>query len=284
MQTNNRQPIRIIPRLDIKGSNLVKGIRLEGLRVMGLPEIFAKYYYENGADELFFQDVVASLYERNSLTHIIEKVAKEVFIPLTVGGGIRSLDNIYKILRSGADKVSINTAALADPNFIKLASRNFGSSTISVSIEAIKQLDGRYLAFSDNGRNCSNKELLEWSKQIEDLGAGEIILTLVDKEGTGEGYDNKIIEIVSGQIKIPLVIHGGTGRKEHALNLLSKINLSGIAIASMFHYEFLDSISNTKVQKNEYDISNIKNIYPCSINQLKTYLSAEGLICRSNVN
>ena len=145
--------LRIIPRLDIKGPNLVKGVHLEGLRVLGKPEHFAKYYYEQGADELFYQDVVASLYGRNSLHDIISRTAQEVFIPITVGGRIRSLDDVANILRVGADKVSINTAAHENPDLITNASEIFGISTIVVSIEAIKQADGSYMAFTDNGRN-----------------------------------------------------------------------------------------------------------------------------------
>jgi cyclase len=157
--------VRVIPRLDIKGPNLVKGIHLEGLRVLGKPERFAKFYYENGADELFFQDTVASLYERNSLSEIISKTAKEIFIPVTVGGGIRSIEDIKNALRSGADKVAINTAALKNPEFIKKASLTFGSSTIVVSIEAIKQPNGEYLAYMDNGREESGMEVLYWAKK-----------------------------------------------------------------------------------------------------------------------
>jgi cyclase len=155
--------LRIIPRLDIKGPNLVKGVQLEGLRVLGKPENFAKYYYEHGADELFYQDVVASLYGRNSLNEIISKTAKEIFIPLTVGGGIRSLEDISTILRAGADKVSINTAAHNDPNLIKEASLKFGKSTIVVAIEAVKEPNGTYMALTDNGRNVTGKEVGSWA-------------------------------------------------------------------------------------------------------------------------
>ena len=157
---------RIIPKIDIKGPNLVKGINLEGLRVLGKPQDFARYYYENGADELIFQDVVASLYGRNSLFDIIKKTADEIFIPLTVGGGIRNIDDIKSILRAGADKVSINTASHENPKFISEASNIFGSSTIVVCIEAIKQSNGDYLAFTDNGRNGTNKEIRAWSKSV----------------------------------------------------------------------------------------------------------------------
>ena len=168
---------RIIARLDIKGPNLVKGIHLEGLRVLGKPEDFAKYYYETGADELMFMDVVASLYGRNGLTEIISKTAKEIFIPLTVGGGIKTIEDIKMTLRAGADKVSINTAAIKNPNFIKEASREFGSSTIVATIEAIKERNGEYFAFVDNGRDYTGIEVIKWAKKLEELGAGELVIT-----------------------------------------------------------------------------------------------------------
>jgi imidazole glycerol-phosphate synthase subunit HisF len=172
--------LRVIARLDIKGPNLVKGIHLEGLRVLGKPEDFARYYYEHGADELFYQDVVASLYERNSLQEIISATAKRSFIPLTVGGGIRTTRDIRDVLRAGADKVAINTAAVRNPEFIREAARKFGSSTIVVAIEAIKQPDGKYQAFVDNGREHTGLEVYEWAQKIEELGAGEIVITSVD--------------------------------------------------------------------------------------------------------
>lgn len=161
--------VRIIPRLDIKGPNLVKGIHLEGLRVLGKPEDFAQYYYEHGADELFYQDVVASLYERNSLHDIISTTAKRSFIPLTVGGGIRTIEDIRNVLRAGADKVSINTAAIRNPSFIREASVKFGSSTIVIAIEAIRQPNGKYEVFVDNGREHTGKDVFEWAKKLKSL-------------------------------------------------------------------------------------------------------------------
>src|SRR3989338_7010492 len=189
--------IRIIPRLDVKGPNLVKGIHLEGLRVLGRPEEFAAQYYLEGADELMYMDVVASLYNRNSLHDIIAKAAKKIFIPLTVGGGLRTIEDIRGVLRAGADKVSLNTAAIKNPEIISEASRKFGSSTIVISIEAIRQPDGRYLAYTDNGREYTGVEVLEWAKRVETLGAGEIMLTSVDKEGTGSGYDIELTRMVA---------------------------------------------------------------------------------------
>ena len=189
--------IRIIPKLDIKGPNLVKGIHLEGLRVLGTPEDFAKYYYENGADELIFQDIVASLYERNSLHDIVSRTAKNIFIPLTVGGGLRTIDDINNVLRSGADKVSINTGAVRNKSFIREASRKFGSSTIVVAIEAIKQANGEYYCFIDNGREETGIEVTAWAREIEELGAGELIITSVDREGTGEGFDIDLIKKIN---------------------------------------------------------------------------------------
>ncbi|MGH7718807.1 MAG: imidazole glycerol phosphate synthase subunit HisF, partial [Gemmatimonadaceae bacterium] len=147
--------VRVIPRLDIKGPNLVKGVHLEGLRVLGKPERFASCYYEEGADELIFMDVVASLYQRNSLLDIIARTSEQIFIPLTVGGGLRSLDDIQTVLSAGADKVSMNTAALRRPDLVREAANRFGSSTVVVSIEAMRLADGRYEAFTDNGRERS---------------------------------------------------------------------------------------------------------------------------------
>jgi imidazole glycerol-phosphate synthase subunit HisF len=278
--------IRIIPRLDIKGPNLVKGINLEGLRVLGKPESFAKFYYEEGADELFFQDVVASLYGRNSLHDIISRTAKEIFIPLTVGGGIRSIEDISKILKAGADKVSINTAAIENPDLISSASRVFGSSTIVVNIEAIKQPDGSYHAFTDNGRNSSNKEVISWAKEIEQRGAGEILLTCVDHEGLGKGFNLSLAEKLCDAVKIPVVIHGGAGSQQHVFDLSNDLPISGIAIASLFHYHCIlenrqidgyEEEGNIEFLKSKRKLSNIEGI---SVLDLKSFLLENEIHCR----
>ena len=232
--------LRIIPRLDIKGPDLVKGIHLEGLRVLGNPEIFAEYYYRHGADELIYQDVVASLFERNSLDDLITKTSKRIFIPLTVGGGIRNLQDIERVLKAGADKVSINTAALRDPEFIIRASQKYGASTIVVAIESIKGDDGRYYAFMDNGREPSGSEVVEWALQAQSMGAGEILLTSVDRDGTGAGFDVDLASSLAGQLHIPLVVHGGPGQLADYQTLLDSAPIDGIAVASMLHYELLN--------------------------------------------
>ena len=232
--------IRIIPRLDIKGPNLVKGIHLEGLRVLGKPEDFAKLYYEQGADELIYQDTVASLYQRNSLTDIITRTAKNIFIPITVGGGLRTLDDINTVLRAGADKVSINTAAINNPDFITEASRVFGSSTIVIAIEAIKQPDNSYLAYTDNGREYTGIDAIAWAKEVEERGAGEILLTSIDKEGTGDGFDTELIKKISNVVTIPVIGHGGAANESHISDSIKDSGADAVAIASMLHYAALN--------------------------------------------
>jgi cyclase len=278
--------IRIIPRLDIKGPNVVKGIHLEGLRVMGRPDEFAKYYYETGADELIFMDVVASLYERNSLHSIISETAKKMFIPLTVGGGLRTIDDIKMVLRAGADKICINTAAIRDPSIISEAALRFGSSTVVVAIEAIKQPDGRYLAYTDNGREYTGVEVFEWAKKVNELGAGEIVITSVDREGTGEGFDLDLVKKVSELVNIPVIAHGGAGKAEDVFEVIHKANCDAVTIASIVHYDYLmkhDASSastqegNTEFLKSKRAFHNLKTI---TIAALKHYLIDKGISCR----
>ena len=269
--------IRIISRLDIKGPNLVKGIHLEGLRVLGKPEDFAKLYYEQGADELIYQDTVASLYQRNSLTDIITKTAKNIFIPITVGGGLRTLNDINKVLRAGADKVAINTAAIQNPNFITEASHAFGSSTIVIAIETIKQPDNSYLAYTDNGREHTGVDAISWAKEAEERGAGEILLTSIDQEGTGNGFDLELIKRVSDLLTIPIIAHGGAANDIHIYKAFNNSGTDAVALASMLHYAALkrngsiisnyDDEGNTEFLKNKgsfkmfgrENISEIKN-------------------------
>jgi len=279
--------LRIIPRLDIKGTNLVKGINLEGMRVLGKPENFAKFYYEHGADEILYQDSVASLFGRNNLGEIISKTAKHIFIPLTVGGGIRKIQDISDVLRSGADKVSINTKAITNPDFITKASNVFGSSTIVINIEAIRQADGQYLAFTDNGRNYTGHNVVSWAKQAEELGAGEILLTIVDREGTGKGYDFELVKLVTDIVSIPVVVHGGAGSKQHVVDLINSDRaISGVAIASMFHYDYIHMYREIIGYETEGNIDFLKSrqslshIEKTSIQELKEYLSSAHIHCR----
>jgi len=278
--------IRVIPRLDIKGPNLVKGIHLEGLRVMGKPEDFAIHYYNNNADELMYVDVVASLYGRNSLHDIITRTAKSIFIPLTVSGGLRTIEDIRDVLRAGADKVSLNTAALKRPGIIEEAAKIYGTSTIVVTIEAIKQPDGKYLAYSDNGREHTGVEVVRWAKEIENLGAGEIVITSVDREGTGMGYDIELTKMISEAVNIPVVAHGGPGKLDHILEVIEKGGADAVAISSILHYDILEH----KSSKNEYnDDGNMEflksgkrfsKIGTASLNEIKEHLTHHNISCR----
>jgi imidazole glycerol-phosphate synthase subunit HisF len=228
--------LRIIPRLDIKGPNLVKGIHFEGLRVLGKPEHFARYYFEQGADELMYMDAVASLYGRNSLAPIIERTSREVFIPLCVGGGLRSVDDIRTALRAGADKVSLNTAAIARPELIREASRAFGSSTIVVSIEAIRRPDGSYEAYTDYGRQASGRDAVQWAEQAVELGAGELLVTSIDREGTANGYDVTLTKTIAQLVSIPVIAGGGAGRIAHVREIVRDGLADAVSLASLLHY------------------------------------------------
>lgn len=279
--------IRIIPRLDIKGPNLVKGIHLEGLRILGKPEVFARYYYENGADELIYMDIVASLYGRNNLLDIVERTSKEIFIPLTVGGGLRTLNDIQAVLRAGGDKVSINTAAIRNPEFIKKAARRFGSSTIVVSIEAIKKDDGMYEAYTDNGREETGMDVFEWAMRVAELGAGEILLTSIDREGTGRGYDIELTQRVAQLVSIPVIALGGAGELEHIYKVINDGKADAVSIASMLHYNFIkhhdmlehdySSEGNIEYLKSKQTFSKIRD---ASLADVKEYLLKMGVECR----
>jgi cyclase len=278
--------IRIIPRLDIKGPNVVKGIHLEGLRVMGSPSELAKYYYETGADELMFMDVVASLYERNSLHDIISETAKSIFIPLTVGGGLRNLEDIKSVLRAGADKVCLNTAAIKNPNIIKEAAQRFGSSTIVIAIEAIKESSQKYLAYTDNGREYTGVDVLEWSKQVEELGAGEIVITSVDREGTGHGYDIDLVKMISNNVSIPVIAHGGAGNKEDISFVINQGGADAVAVSSILHYEYISNNNTTAHSLKEGNVEFLKNkksfnsLNTTTISEIKNELYSKGISCR----
>ena len=247
---------RIIGRLDIKNQNLVKGIHLEGFRVLGDPSYFSKKYYEDGIDEIHFQDVVASLYNRNQLDNVVSKTVKNVFVPINVGGGIRSIEDINKLLQLGVDKVSINTAGVKNPNLIKNAVDIFGSSTITVAIEAIKR-GNHYEVLIESGREGTNINVLDWIEKIQKLGAGEICLTSIDKEGTKKGFDIKLYNSVKKNISIPLVAHGGAGSIEDIAEVFNQSDVDVVSIASLFHYHY---IANTDMSSNAGNTNFLKNM------------------------
>lgn len=281
--------LRIIPRLDIKGPNLVKGIHFEGLRVLGKPERFARFYYENGADELFYQDAVASLYGRNSLLDIIKKTSSEIFIPLCVGGGLRSVDDIRDVLRAGADKVALNTEVVKRPELIKEASRAFGSSTILVSIEAIKQPNGSYEACVDYGRESTGIDAVGWAQQAVELGAGELLVTSIDSEGTGSGYDIDLINQIATIVNVPVIACGGCGDLSHITAAVIDGNADAVSLASVLHYYV---IQNKQLFEDEEDFEvegnieflqskkQFKRVAPSQIADIKASLNNQGIACR----
>lgn len=279
--------IRIIPRLDIKGPNLVKGVHFEGLRVLGKPESFARHYFEQGADELIYMDAVASLYGRNSLEAIVERTSREIFIPLCVGGGLRSVDDIRAVLRAGADKVSLNTAAVARPELIREASRAFGSSTIVVSIEAIRHPDGSYEAYTDYGRERSGKEAIAWAVQAVELGAGELAVTSIDREGTGTGYDLDLTRRIADLVPVPVIAGGGAGSATDACDVVRDGHADAVSLASVLHYNRLRhgrdedadfaAEGNTEFLKRGGSFTRIQDASLCDI---KRVMHEAGIECR----
>jgi cyclase len=229
-------PIRIIPRLDVKGSNVVKGIQFEGLRVVGKPGELARKYYNEGADEMLFMDIVASLYGRNNILSVVEEAAREIFVPMTVGGGIRTLDDIVAVLRSGADKVAINTAAITRPDFLREAANTFGSQCIVLSIEAKRQPGGLWEAYTDNGRERTGREVMDWVSQAVDLGVGEILVTSVDCEGQRKGFDMVLISEIRRRVSVPVIAGGGAGSADHVIGLATQGHADAVCCASIFHY------------------------------------------------
>jgi cyclase len=243
---------RVIARLDIKGPNLVKGIHLEGLRVIGDPAEHAVRYYEQGVDELIYIDIVASLYERNNLVDVVERTASKIFVPLTVGGGIRKLEDITTLLRAGADKVAINTAAVRRPELISEAARMFGSQCIVASIEAKKKQSGGWEAFTDNGREHTNLDVAEWAKRLVELGAGEVLVTSIDMEGTRRGFDLDLVKALAPKLPVPVLACGGGGNIEHVSEAF-KAGADGVAVAALFQYK-MESVQSLKAGLRERGI------------------------------
>ena len=226
--------LRLIARLDIKGPNVVKGVQMEGLRIMGKPWDFARRYAED-ADELLYVDTVASLYGRNQLGSLLEQTAHGVFVPITVMGGLRSLADVKRVLDSGADKVAVNSAAIGTPRLIREISDHYGSQAIAVSIEA-KRKAGGWECFTDNGRQATGKSAQAWATEAVTLGAGEVLLTSVDRDGTRKGFDVELVRAISDAVDVPVVACGGMGGVEHLRHVLVEGRADAVAVASVLHY------------------------------------------------
>ena len=228
--------IRLIARLDIKGPNLIKGIHLEGLRVIGSPSEHALRYYRQGLDELLYMDCVASLYGRNHLAEIVSAAARDIFVPITVGGGIRSVEDATQILRAGADKVAVNTAAVSNPQLITNIARRFGSQCMVLSIEAKQIGPERWEVYTDNGREKTGIDVIAWVKRGVAMGAGEILLTSVDREGTRKGFDLALVRAVTSEVSVPVIASGGMGKPSDLVDVVRSAAADAVAMADILHY------------------------------------------------
>jgi len=295
--------IRVIPRLDIKGPNLIKGIQFDGHRVLGVAEEFAEIYYAEGADELIYQDAVASLYRRNNLMEVVRRIAERVFIPITVAGGIRSVEDIQALLRSGADKVAINTAAIESPELLSRAAAVFGSQCIVSSIEAFRGADGKYRCWVDYGREPTAIDAIEWAKRVVELGVGEILLTSINNEGMGSGYDLELIHQVSSRVNVPVIACGGAGSVGDFSQAVVDAGADAVSSASVFHYYYATSKLNQMTMQDvgrklrmgqHIDAGNIDflnhgyggeraiMVTPASIEEVKRAMMADGLQVRGS--
>lgn len=294
--------IRVIARLDIKGPNLVKGLQFDGYRVLGTAEEFAETYYSEGADELIYQDAVASLYRRNSLLEIVRRTAERVFIPLTVAGGIRSIDDIRQLLRAGADKVAINTAAVHRPELLREAARVFGSQCIVSSIEVFRHDDGCCRVWVDYGREPTALDAMEWAKQVEQCGVGEILLTSIRNDGMGRGFDLELVREVASRVSVPVIACGGAGGADDLARAVRDGSADAVAAASLFHYHYARpkhgrrtmQFSEARLRMGEQiDSGNIDflnegyggfkylMVEPCSISTAKKAMRQKGIAVRN---
>lgn len=237
--------IRIIPRLDIKNGYLIKGINLEGLRILGDPMDFSESYYSQGADEISYIDNVATLYGTKNIGKFIKKTSKKIFVPLAVGGGIKNINDVKETFDNGADKICINSAVVKNLKFLEEAAKIVGSANICVNIEYIK-IKNSYFVTTSQGRDLTNINPIKWSKIVEDHGAGEVVLTSINHEGMQKGFDKKNIKIISQQLKIPVIAHGGAGNFFDFYEIIKNTNISGVMAASFFHY---DLVSQFKLKK-----------------------------------
>ncbi|GAB6072858.1 imidazole glycerol phosphate synthase subunit HisF [Venenivibrio stagnispumantis] len=245
---------RIIPCLDVNKGRVVKGVNFLNLIDAGDPVEIASLYQEQGADEIVFLDITASAEDRDIILDVVKHTAETVFMPLTVGGGVRSLEDIRKLLENGADKVSINTAAVKQPSLVESAALRFGSSTIIVAIDAKKVADNKWKVYINGGRTETDLDAVEWAKAVESLGAGEILLTSMDKDGTKSGYDIELTKAVSEAVKIPVIASGGAGNKEHFYQAFTEGKADACLAASLFHFRELE-IPDLKLYLKEKEIN-----------------------------
>jgi imidazole glycerol-phosphate synthase subunit HisF len=236
---NHFNKVRIIARLDIKGPNVVKTVHTEGLRVVGNPAEMLDKYYEAGADEIIYMDIVASLYQRSFDFDQLKKASQNIFIPMTVGGGIRSLEDIEKALHYGADKVAINTYAVERPEFLVEAVKKFGSQCIVLSVEAKDIGEGKWEAYTNGGREKTGMDIVNWIKRAIDFGVGEILLTSIDKDGTRSGYAVNLIKNITSFSPIPVIAHGGAGKTVDILEVIKNGQAEAVSISSILHYQIV---------------------------------------------
>ncbi|KMN46475.1 imidazole glycerol phosphate synthase subunit HisF [Bacillus sp. LK2] len=227
---------RIIPCLDVKEGRVVKGVNFIGLQDVGDPVEIAALYNDAGADEIVFLDITATHEGRKTIIDVVEKTASKVFIPLTVGGGIANVQDMYNLLRAGADKVSINSAAVRNPKLIQAGAEHFGSQCIVVAIDARKVAEDKWNVYVNGGRIDTGMDAIEWAKRVVKLGVGEILLTSMDADGTKNGYDLRLTEAISNSVSVPVITSGGCGHADHILEVFQKTTVDAALAASIFHY------------------------------------------------
>ncbi|MCM8829855.1 MAG: imidazole glycerol phosphate synthase subunit HisF [Candidatus Omnitrophica bacterium] len=228
--------IRIIPCLDVKDGKVVKGVHFENLREAGDPVEHASFYSKENADEIVFLDISATIEGRKTMVDVVKNVSDVVFIPMTVGGGIRNVENIEELLKAGADKISINTSAVKTPELIKEGAKRFGSQCIIVAIDAKRAGKGRWEVYIESGKTPTGLDAVEWAKKVQDLGAGEVLLTSIDMDGTQKGYDIELTKAVAESISIPVIASGGAGTLEHMSDVIIKGKASAVLLASLLHF------------------------------------------------
>lgn len=244
---------RIIPCLDVKNGRVVKGINFVGLKDVGDPVECAKEYNAQGADEIVFLDITATNEERDTIVDVVERTAKEVFVPLTVGGGIRTIDDFRRLLRAGADKISVNSAAVRNPALISEAADKFGSQCVVVAVDAKRAEDGTFHVVVNGGRVDTGLDALAWVRRVQELGAGEILLTSMDADGTKNGFDIELLDAVCNAVQIPVIASGGCGRLEHFSEVFEKSGADAALAASLFHYREL-TVGQVKEHLREHGI------------------------------